>query len=597
MRRLRCVLAITALLSLVPAFAATPDSLHAEGLKGTAVTDFAQAVPANAVAVGMIQNTAADQATNLQSLATTLTAHLNLRSVLAQGLAAGGTTSAATQAMIGQVLTGFGTVFNGELGFALLPVTPKAQTQGRATAKLHILLEAGVQPGISALGLAAGLALLGQKSTLPAQTYRGLPIAVFDLRQLLAGKESAALQAGSPLSGTFYGTIAGNDAVLASDLPSLQAAIDAWSGAAPSLEGVSDFQKTVAALPAGRFYTAYAHFDTEQWRPLLPTTGTNAAAGASFPKSPGTASVSVSLSAEADGILGTTSPLLLTGSLVGRRSLPATALSEPALLPANTLAFLGFSDPGSLIRAGLAGAQIFSHLGRDARLTPDAFGPAQQDAAIAQINAQIGVNLDDQVFSWMHGDASVSLLPNGSSDQGSTSPAARMSLVLTLRVADQSAIEARLAAIESALRAIPNSGFQGLSFVDTPTSAGNVLHMLALAPTGSGYTFYHGYLIVASALPADFAAMQAIGGGGSLAADPLYAAALAHFGSHAYGSFMHANLTLIRQAMEAMAQAGGADLSSYRQQVQPVLASIKSLSAVRYAGPDAGSAVFLAIGG
>jgi hypothetical protein len=169
-------------------------------------------------------------------------------------------------------------------------------------------------------------------------------------------------------------------------------------------------------------------------------------------------------------------------------------------------------------------------------------------------------------------------------------------VVATLRLSNQVTVEADLALIRLALQAIPNSGLQGLNFVEVPTTAGNPLEMLASTPTGIGYTFYNGYLIVASALPADFSGIVKASAGGSLASDPVYKAAFAYMPSRPYGTALYANLTGLRQTIESMARASGADMRDYDSTVRPVLQDFSSFAAVTFAGPSGGCAEFIGIG-
>ncbi len=346
------------------------------------------------------------------------------------------------------------------------------------------------------------------------------------------------------------------------------------------------------------------HIDTEQWRPLvhaLASKQSRKALARAFPATPGTISDAYAITAEPDGILTTISPRVSAGSLSTSLGLTATGLREPGILPAGTLAYAGINDPGKIVRQLIIGGySAFEAVQGTTKLLPDGLNipqiMAHGDDIIQQIDKQIGINLDDQVFSWMHGDASVAILPVGSKDFGTGSPTTTLSLVATLQVTDQATLVADLAAIQSALQAIPGSGLESLRFTQVPTSAGNPLQMLMATPTGIGYTFYHGYLIVATALPADFAGIVQASTGNSLASDPKYRTAFSYFPRVPYGAAMYANLTGVREMAEKLAQASGADMRDYDRQVRPILKSFTSLATVSFAGPNGGSARFIGIG-
>jgi|GEM_PF-1177476 len=610
MRRVRTVLACIAVLSLVPAAVSTPQLARAGGNSGVALTDFTQVTPANVIFYATVQSTSAQQATSLQALSKIIASKIDSKALLQQALGTAGGSSADVQALIKPILTALSSIFDGEAAIAALPLTVSKDAHGAPTVQLHLLLDAGLRPGINLAQLEAPLALVAPGATSVAPQYRNLPVIELDLRAQLAGagQGSTSLPAASAISGIFYATVAGNEAVVASDLPSLKAAIDTWFGVAPSIAGVSDFQQTLGALPADRFVTSYIHVDTEQLRPLLQAAGTAGTAMGlpQLPKAPGAMSQAYSVSAEPGGLLFSASPFVAIGSLMPATSPGATALGEPAFMPANVLAFAALHDPGTLIRQVFITA--YALLGSScitAQLTNVQAGttvsstttcPAPKTGnAIAQLDKALGFNLDDDLFSWMHGDASLALLPIGSQDFGAKSPTTSLSLVATVRVADQSLVQAKLDKIVAALKAIPHSGLPPFTFVLVPTSAGNPLHLLSLTPTGAGYTFWHGYLIVASALPADFAAMQQAGTGKNLASSPLYTMAQAHFGAHAYNAVLYVNLTSLRLAIEKVAAASGTDMRAYNREARPVLSVFKSLSAVSYAGSTGGGAMFVGI--
>jgi Protein of unknown function (DUF3352) len=602
MRRLRMFLASVAVLFLAPTLANTPVPARAGGSSGAGLTTFAQVTPATAVYYTTLQSTTADQPVNLKAIGDDIGSQFNLQALLTRAMASSGGSNAAQIAIVRQVLGGLGKVFSTEFGVALLPPSLSHTASGKPFVQLHMLIDAGLQPGIDASQLLGPLALVAPGLASTSSTYRNLPVIRIDVRSLIkiAGGDSS-VPANSPFSGVLYASIAGNDAVFASDLPTMMHAIDTWFGAAPSIASLYGYQHTVGALPAGRFLTTYLHVDTEQLRPLLKL-ARGVPSAVVFPKTAGTFSEAFSLSAETDGLLATASPAVRVGSLATGAGLPATSISEPSILPADTLLYAGLHDPGALIRRFLVTAYSLasrSCSSEAASLQKLGAGAAVCDVAqpgdvITKIDKAIGLNLDDDVFSWMHGDASIAVLPVGSRAYGADSPTTIVSLVATLQVPDQATVQAKLDKIQAALNAIP--GIEKLRFTEVPSAAGNPLHMLAQTPTGEGYTYYRGYLIAATALPADMASMAQAAPGQNLASSPLLSAAQAHFGAHSYSTVFYANLTMLRQTIERIAKASGVNLTSYNREARPVLSTLKSLSTVTYAGPDGGGAVFIGIG-
>jgi hypothetical protein len=616
MRCGRIFLASIAILSIVPSLISAPLPAHAGGFVGTAQTDFTQVTPANAILYNVLQQTASNQGPNLKALGGALTARVDVQSLVKQALGTSSGDLASAELALNQVVGSLQKIFNGELGLAVLPVsiTPTSHGHVAPGITVHLLLDAGLQSGTPAGQLGSELSLLGPSIVTQSPSYRNLSVVKLDLTSLTKTVSDAAAGSGqsapnsgsmqSAVSSVFYGAVAGNDAVLASDLPTLKLAIDTYFGVAPSIAGVYDFRQTVGTLPADRFFTSYVHLDTEQWRPLvqhaLASDPSTKSLAASLPKTPGTTSAAYSMTAEPDGLLTTSSPRVSVGSLATATGLAATSVTEPDFLPANTLAFFGMHDPGTIIRelvigayAGAMAAQKNPHLQFGDLNIPQIL--ANGDQIVKKIDGQIGINLDDQVFSWMHGDASVALLPVGSKDFGTDSPTTTLSVVATLRVTDPATVQADLSAIKAALMLIPDSGVKGLDFVQVPASAGNPLRMLIATPTGIGYTFYNGYLVVATALPADFSSIMKASAGNSLALSPTYKTAFAYFPTRPYGAATYMNLTGLREMIEKIAKASGADMHDYNSQVRPLLLSFKSLSSVSFAGPNGGGAQFIGI--
>jgi hypothetical protein len=169
------------------------------------------------------------------------------------------------------LLTGtLGHLFTGEIGLAVLPISTTTTMKNTAIPRLHLLLDAGLQSGVTAAPLLFGAAAIGITTSRPS--YRGFSIVVVDLNALarVIGKATknttlasgTLIPANGPLSSTFYAAVAGEEAVLASDLPTLQAALDTYSNARPSIAGTDSFAGTVGLLPSERFATLYVNLGT-----------------------------------------------------------------------------------------------------------------------------------------------------------------------------------------------------------------------------------------------------------------------------------------------------------------------------------------------
>jgi hypothetical protein len=105
----------------------------------------------------------------------------------------------------------------------------------------------------------------------------------------------------------------------------------------------------------------------------------------------------------------------------------------------------------------------------------------------------------------------------------------------------------------------------------------------------------NGYLVIATALPADVAALQAVGSAGTLAADPQFQAAIQAADGAGAGAVAYANLTALRQTFEQLAKDRGTDLTRYDARIQPILSAFTSLAVVTHPGAAGGGALFLGI--
>jgi hypothetical protein len=594
LRRARVSLAILLALTLAPTLTSAPIA-RAGGQIGTALTDFTQVTPATAMVYVAIQNTKPDQPRNLRRLGQDFKEQPGFAALERQFLKSAGLSGSSAGA-INQVAAFLGHLFNGEIGMAVLPATVSTGANGQPTPRLHLLLEAGLQKGIGAAQLADTFALVGLPAK-PMGSYRKLAIASFDLSKLAGSLQGAGMPSNTSISGVLYGTVAGNDAVLASDLPSIHQAIDTWYGAIPSIAATAPFQTTISALPADRFLTDYVHFDLRSLAQLGRALGIPRQSLAMLGMQ-GSFAEATSLTAEPDGILYSASPQLRSGAVAAGLSLSPTQLAEAGFLPDDTLVYAAVHDPAGLIRQGIEGiaaALRASSMCITANGVTKCHGVRQQDP-IQQFNRATGLNFDNDVLSWMHGDASLALLPVGSAAFGAKSPLTRLSLVATLQVSDQGFVESRIAKINAALQKLGGpSASLALRFVDVTGAGGQPLHILAATPNGIGYTFYHGYLMLGTALPADVAALERGSAGHSLWMSPLYQAAFSHLANRPHGAVLFVNIAHLRPTLEQIARAMGTDMKSYNQ-LRPLLTAFKSLAAVTYAGQDAGGAVFLGIG-
>jgi hypothetical protein len=580
MLRTRVLLASGLLLTCLPAVGAVSPRAHAASGIGTAVTDFTHVTPANATIFAAMQPTAADQQPNLNALASAV---MSLAGVPA-------TSGAQAPAMLKLVLSSLGAFFNGELGLAALPVTTATNASGATVPRLHVMVDAGLRPGVSFAQLGGVLTALGLSSA-PATTYRNVSVSSIDLMAVLSklkagsAKTTHAKAQSSPISSTLYVASIGNDLVIATDLPTMQAAIDVSAGARPSISTNPDYQATFGALPEARFATIYMHADLAAIAQLSATLHHGQASHG--PARTGTWSQAFAVTAKPAGLLFTASPSVRTGSLATTIALSPLQNTSAADLPANTLVYAALDDPGTLIQSCLTALS--------AMMQQTAF-PIKGLDEVKVLNKLLGIDLNQDVLSWMHGEASVALLPVGSTAFGPAFPAStRLSLVVRLKVTDPTTVDQKLQQIASAFQSL-SSDPNGLQLVETTGTNGSPERILAATPNGIGYTFYNGYLVVASALPADVAAIAGTASSGSLSSSPLYQAALTNVGPGPYGAVTFLNLTGLRQTFEQIAQDRGANLTRYNQRIKPVLSAFKSFTFAANPGANGGGAAFLAIG-
>jgi hypothetical protein len=161
-------------------------------------------------------------------------------------------------------------------------------------------------------------------------------------------------------------------------------------------------------------------------------------------------------------------------------------------------------------------------------------------------------------------------------------------------VDDPSLVQQKLQQILTSVQGLSDDPSR-LQFVQTSGSGGVVEHVLAATPTGTGYAFVNGYLVVATALPADVAALQAVGAGAGLADDPGFKSAIQAVGGSPVGAVMYANLTALRQTFEQIARDEGMNLTQYNARIQPVLSLFTSLTVTARPGSAGGGALFLGI--
>jgi hypothetical protein len=585
MLRIRVLLAGGLLLTLLPVLGSPSHPAEAATGIGIAQTDFTKVAPASASVFAALQATTADQQPNLKTLSTAIGTQAGLQS-LVQATSGSGTQAPA---LLKLVMSGLANVFNGELGFTALPATIATGANGRSKLQLHLLLDAGLQPGITFTQLAGLLQLLGLSSA-TTTTYRDVTVSTINLAPIVgmvaARGSRPMLTVGSPISSTVYLAAIGNALVTATDLPTMQAAIDVSAGAQPSITTTADYQTTFGALPDARVATVYLHVDFGALAQLR--AGLHAGAVPRGPAGPtGTLSQAFAVTAKPDGLLVTASPR--TGSAASTLSPALSPLlnTSASILPAGALFYAALNDPGTLVSTCLSATTA---LAQQTAFPLKGFDP------LKVVNKLLGLDVEQDVLSWMHGEASISVLPVGSAAFATAVPAsAHLSLVLTLKVTDPTTVDQKLQQIAAALQSLSVDP-AGWQLVSTTGTSGSPQRILAATPGGIGYTFYNGYLIVATALPSDIAAIQGTGSTGSLHSSPVYQSALAYAGPGPYGAVVFVDLGALRQSFEQIAQAAGVDLTRYNQKVKPLLTAFKSFSMVVNPGTSGGGVAFLAIG-
>ncbi len=559
MRRTRALLVAGMLLTLAPVLQAT-HSAHAAGGFGIAASDFSATTPANAVLFASVQATAADQTTNLSTLESAVMSKVNLQQLL--GSKPNAMPNADMMKSLSQVESALTAVFNGETAVAMLPVTTAASAKGKTTPQFHILVEAGLKPGVGALALQSAL-LLGALQGTTTSTYKGVTVTTLDLASLLKMAHmnmnmGGAVQSTKAVTATVSFAVVANTAILSGDASTLDAAIDTALGDAPALSSNPDFQSTLAQLPNSRSATIFIHADLQAEHQLIQALQPGRSSAA-IPAS-GTYSQAFAIGAEPTGILVTASPTVTTGAFVRQVTLSPLQDATAADLPAGTLLYGAINDPGSLIQEMLT---------RFASLAASSNGHGLAIDPLKAVNRLLGIDLNQDVLSWMHGEASMAVLPTGDAD-GKTPAARRLSMVITLKVADPALVQQKLQQILTSVQSLSDDPSR-LQFVQTTAGGGVVEQVLAATPTGTGYAFVNGYLVVATALPADVAALQAVGSGAGLADDPGFQAAVQAAGAGQAGALMYANLTALRQSFEQIAQDEGRQSHPLRRE-DPALA-------------------------
>lgn len=310
---LRCLGAGMVLALALPFAQPAAHAAHASA----AMTDFTRVTPANAILYATIQNSSAAQARNLNAL-TASPALKGLLNAIVNGVLAGGTGTGSGQPGSGQangvpstggsqilgLLGGYlGRLVNGQLALAVLPPAQKAAS-GSASSRLHLLFDAGLQPGTNLSGLLGAAALFGFPST-AVQPYRGFQITGIDINQLV--KLAGTLTKNKQLAGTtliprngivpniFYGATIGATAVLASDLPTLQAAIDTYAQATPSIASDEHYTDTAGLLPMEHVATLYLHLGVDTLASALSGAGTFGSLAQIIPQSGGTGGLDFAL--------------------------------------------------------------------------------------------------------------------------------------------------------------------------------------------------------------------------------------------------------------------------------------------------------------
>jgi hypothetical protein len=577
-RTSRIALAALTALALAPGLI-TSRSVQAGTYNGTALTDFDRVTPAGASVYLTVQSTSANQGANLTRIGNILGPKFaKAANGELGGGSSGGSGSSGGTAQYQTLINQFKLIFNGEYGIALL-----STDVAKGASLPDLLLELGLQKGVTPTSLVSELKLFGITAK-PAASYHGVALQAINLGALSA--MAGGLTGGSTTPGkksktppSYIGVI-GNDAVVGTTLVAIKQAVDAYTGAG-SLSKSANFAKTVGKLPKDRFFTTYVNVSNTAASSVGSITGTNSACKPTS-TAPGTFSVGFSMSAQPDGVLLSTSPVYTTGSLAANTAFKATANGAVELFPSATLGFASLGDPGAVI------AQVVKTLSQSGSLSTLDCGASDPLKAFTKAT---GLDLNKDILSWMQGDLSVAVLPVGSAaaykDKGD--PLAYTSVVVALKVKNQALAEAKLPKIVAALNAHSTKA-ERVKVIVVKGPGGVPMHVAAKSPTGLGYAFYKGYLLLASSLPADLAVVQKGGG----VAVPLNAA-LKHFGSGPFSGAVYLDLTSLRALIEKAATASGTDMKSYKASVQPLLEPFKTFSAVAFAN-GSGTAEFISIG-
>ncbi len=443
-RTSRIALAALTALALAPALINSA-AVQAGPYNGSALTDFDSATPAGASVYLTVQSTAPDQTANLLRIGNLLgpkvTAAIDGETG-GSGTSGSGSSGGAT-AQLTPIIGTYRAIFNGEYAVAALSTTP-----AKGASLPDALLELGLQKGVTGSTLVSSLKLLGI-SAKPAKAYKGVQLLAVDLGSLTAlagGVTGGAVTPGAkPTTAPAYLGVLGNDAVVGTTATAIDASIDAFKGSAPSLSKSSNYANTVGKLPKGRFVTTYVNVTNTAGSSVASATGLGAGCKA-VPSTPGTFSAGFSMSAAPDGLLFDTSPIIATGSLATSTKMQATAGGAVELFPSSTLAFASLGNPGALI------AQVVKAASSSGSLS--ALGCSASNP-LAAFTKATGLDLNADVLSWMQGDLSIAVLPVGSAaaytDKGD--PLAESSVVIALKVSNQSLAESKMTKIVNALNA------------------------------------------------------------------------------------------------------------------------------------------------
>lgn len=282
----------------------------------------------------------------------------------------------------------------------------------------------------------------------------------------------------------------------------VRAAVDAASGAAPSLAGSGAYQRAASGEPADRVIDAYVSADGVQ-RLLIPQGGLLGAAGTLLDQ-PALTGATLSLSASGD------IARLRVHSAFARAGRPrAFAPSLDELLPAGTTLAFDLNDIAGAAPRVLGAAAAVGIAGRIAPLLNRLGG------ALTAEGVDVG-----QVESLFARETVVAIDPSGA-------------LILLTRVSDQRAVSAEIANLAvplSQLFPAPASGSGQVSLLSGRSIDGVTAHQLSLgAGVQLNYALFRGLLVISTSLEGIGAVVHHVH---SLTGEPGYKAALTDTPSH-----------------------------------------------------------------